>query len=88
MVLVNGVELPLSAVDMKLVDGLSVIRTKTAVRVFKAGVLDVTLDIARASFWENGPGQNFVSFPFPSLLDCTELCELCFLFVSSLFVLS
>ena len=67
MVLVNGIELPLSDVSMTLQNGLTITRGKTSVRVAKAGVLDVTMDIARASFWENGPGQNFVSFFCPSI---------------------
>lgn len=61
VVLLNGIELPLSEVNLTLENGVSVTRTKTSVRVVKASVMDVTLDIARASFWENGPGQNFVS---------------------------
>jgi hypothetical protein len=73
LVLVNGIELPLSDLNMTLSDGLSVTRTRTSVRVVKPDLLDVTLDIARASFWENGPGQNFVSFRLISGAICRKL---------------
>lgn len=78
-VLVNGIELPASELNMTLSDGLTITRTRTSVRVVKADLLDVTLDIARAAFWENGPGQNFVSHRehFVSLIgqSASKLCS-------------
>jgi hypothetical protein len=57
---VNGIELPASDMEMT-VENVVITRTKTSVRVSAPGWFDITMDIARASFWTNGPGANFVS---------------------------